>query len=135
MRTRQPPSEPPDLLLVDTTGELRDWYACATVVFMGKSLCAKGGQNPAEPVAAGAPVVFGPHMQNFSTLSRQFLRHRGAVEVADADSLCAAVDRLLGDPELRSTTAANAQKCLEVHQGATTRTIAAIRASADDLNG
>ena len=126
LRTQPPPSEPPDLLIVDTTGELRDWYACATVVFMGKSLCAKGGQNPAEPVAAGVPVVFGPNMQNFSTLSRQFLRHKGAVEVADAENLRAAVDRLLKDPQLRATTAANAQKCLEVHQGATARTITAI---------
>ena len=127
LRTQPPPSEPPDLLLVDTTGELRDWYACATVVFMGKSLCAKGGQNPAEPVAAGAPVVFGPNMQNFSTLSRQFLRHNGAFEITDAESLRAAVDRLLNDPKLRAATAANAQKCLEVHQGATARTISAIR--------
>ena len=126
LRTQPPPAEPPDLLLVDTTGELRDWYACATVVFMGKSLCAKGGQNPAEPVAAGVPVVFGPNMQNFSTLSRQFLRHQGAVEVADAESLRAAVARLLDDPELRTSMAANARKCLQVHQGSTARTIAAI---------
>jgi len=131
LRTRQAPSEPPDVLLVDTTGELRDWYACATVVFVGKSLCAKGGQNPAEPVAAGVPVVFGPHMQNFSTLSRQFLRHGGAVQVTDAESLQAAVARLLEDPELRATMTANARKCLEVHQGATARTVAAICTAAE----
>ncbi|MEY2492043.1 MAG: 3-deoxy-D-manno-octulosonic-acid transferase, partial [Verrucomicrobiota bacterium] len=33
-------------LLLDTTGELRDWYSVATVVFIGKSLTAHGGQNP-----------------------------------------------------------------------------------------
>ncbi|MFA7344676.1 MAG: 3-deoxy-D-manno-octulosonic acid transferase [Terrimicrobiaceae bacterium] len=128
LRTQQAPSEPPDILLVDTTGELRDWYARATVVFIGKSLCAKGGQNPAEPVAAGVPVVFGPNMQNFSTLSRQFLRHEGAVEVADAEGLRAAVARLLDHPGLGADMAENARKCLEVHQGATARTISAIRA-------
>lgn len=126
LRTQPPPPEPPDILIVDTTGELRDWYACATVVFMGKSLCAKGGQNPAEPVEAGAPVVFGPNMQNFATLSRQFLRHQGAIEVDGAGSLRAAVARLLEDPRLRESMAANARKCLEVHQGSTGRTIAAI---------
>jgi 3-deoxy-D-manno-octulosonic-acid transferase len=126
VRTRQVPGEVPDLLLVDTTGELRDWYARATVVFVGKSLCARGGQNPAEPVAAGVPVIFGPHMQNFSTLSQQFLRHRGAVEVADAGSLTVAVERLLADPALRADMAANARKCLEAHQGATARTIGAL---------
>jgi 3-deoxy-D-manno-octulosonic-acid transferase len=126
LRTQPAPAGPPDVLLVDTTGELRDWYACATVVFMGKSLCAKGGQNPAEPVVAGVPVVFGPNMQNFSTLSRQFLRHQGALEVVDAGSLQSAVERLLDDPGLRATMAANARRCLDVHQGATARTIAAI---------
>lgn len=126
LRTRPPVSEKSDLLLVDTTGELRDWFACATVVFMGKSLCAKGGQNPAEPVAAGVPVVFGPHMQNFATLSRQFLRHGGAREVSDAQTLQEAVACLLADPLLRETMAANARGCLEVHQGATARTVAAI---------
>ncbi|MBE2205826.1 MAG: 3-deoxy-D-manno-octulosonic acid transferase [Chthoniobacterales bacterium] len=126
LRTRPPTSGKSDLLLVDTTGELRDWFACATVVFMGKSLCAKGGQNPAEPVAAGVPVVFGPYMQNFATLSRQFLRHGGAREVSDAQTLQEAVACLLADPLLRETMAANARGCLEVHQGATARTVAAI---------
>lgn len=127
LRTRpQSADAKADLLLVDTTGELRDWFACATVVFMGKSLCAKGGQNPAEPVAAGVPVLFGPHMQNFSTLSRQFLRHAGAMEISDAASLRDTVARLLAAPTLRTEMAANAQKCLEVHQGAIVRTIAAI---------
>ena len=126
-RTQPVPPNIPDVLLVDTTGELRDWFACASVVFMGKSLCARGGQNPAEPVSAGVPVVFGPHMENFPTLSRQFLRHGGALEVADAESLRAAAARLLADPELRATMADNARQCLAVHEGATARTIAAIR--------
>lgn len=128
LRTRPVPENPPDVLIVDTTGELRDWYACATVVFIGKSLCARGGQNPAEPVMAGVPVVFGPDMQNFSTLSRQFLRHRGACEVRDAATLQTTIDRLLNDPPLRATMSENARKCLDVHQGATARTIAALGA-------
>lgn len=126
LRTKPSPEESPDVLLVDTTGELRDWYACATVVFIGKSLCAKGGQNPAEPVMAGVPVIFGPNMQNFATLSRQFLRNRGAEEVRDAPDLQAAVNRLLKNPSLRTEMAANARKCLDIHQGATARTIATL---------
>jgi len=116
----------PDVLVVDTTGELRDWYACATVVFIGKSLTARGGQNPAEPVAAGVPVVMGPNMQNFATLAGQFLRHEWALEAADAGSLRLAVDRLLSDAGLRARMAANAAACLEVHRGATLRTVAAL---------
>ncbi|MEI6277797.1 MAG: 3-deoxy-D-manno-octulosonic acid transferase [Verrucomicrobiae bacterium] len=125
-RTQPAPESRPDLLLVDTTGELRDWYACATVVFVGKSLCAKGGQNPAEPVAAGVPVVFGPNMQNFATLAGQFLRHGGAVGVRDEPSLRAAIGRLLDDPRLRAKMTGQAARCLAVHRGATARTVAAL---------
>lgn len=127
-RTQSPPPGHSDVLLVDTTGELRDWYACATVVFIGKSLCAKGGQNPAEPVAAGVPVIFGPNMQNFATLARQFLRHAGAIEIHDGESLKSAVSRLLNDPDLRASMAANAGRCLDVHRGATARTVATLAA-------
>lgn len=126
LRSKPSPGDRPDALLVDTTGELRDWYACATAVFIGKSLCAKGGQNPAEPVAAGVPVVFGPNMQNFATLAGQFLRHHGAIEVHDAASLESAFLRLLDNPPLRESLAANARACLAVHQGATSRTLAAL---------
>ena len=77
----------PDTLLVNTTGELRDWYDQATVVFIGKSLTAHGGQNPAEAVAAGKPVVFGPNMENFASLAAQLVREGGALQVADAPEL------------------------------------------------
>ena len=77
----------PDTLLVNTTGELRDWYDQATVVFVGKSLTAHGGQNPAEAVAAGKAVVFGPNMENFSSLAAQLVREGGAAQIADAATL------------------------------------------------
>src|SRR5205814_2687599 len=41
-------SRAPDCLLIDTTGELPGWYNIATIVFIGKSLTAHGGQNPVE---------------------------------------------------------------------------------------
>ena len=124
MRRNKPFSEGrPDVLLVDTTGELAGWYCCATVVFVGKSLCAKGGQNPAEAIAAGAPVIFGPHMQNFSTLVRAFLHEEGAIEVDDACQIRNAIEALLSDPARRAEMVVKAAKCLEIHQGATKRTI------------
>src|SRR5437870_12136606 len=78
-------------VLLDTTGELRRWYGIATVVFIGKSLTAHGGQNPVEPILAGKPVVLGPHMENFATLARTLVSNQGAIQVADAGSLECAV--------------------------------------------
>jgi 3-deoxy-D-manno-octulosonic-acid transferase len=120
---RSAPEEPaPDCLLLDTTGELRHWYAVATVVFVGKSLTTHGGQNPVEPILAGRPVVFGPHMQNFASLAAALLEANGAIEVRDADALTARTAELLRDPERRRQLVANAERVLTHHRGATQRT-------------
>src|SRR6266436_264048 len=77
----------PDCLLLDATGELQFWYGIATVVFVGKSLTAHGGQNPVEPIVAGKPVIFGPHMENFATLTQTLVAKNGAIQVLDVEEL------------------------------------------------
>ncbi len=115
-------SKRPDCLLLDTTGELRDWYSVATIVFVGKSLTTNGGQNPVEPIIAGKPVIFGPHMENFATLAESLVRRNGAVQINDADSLRAAFTRLLRDSEERARLVARAASVLTAHHGATNAT-------------
>lgn len=115
-------------LLLDTTGELRDWYSVATVVFIGKSLTTTGGQNPVEPILAGKPVVFGPHMENFTALTRSLLDHHAAIQISDADSLSEKVANLLRDPKARTMLVENADNVLAPHRGATARTAALVLA-------
>ena len=119
-----------DVLLVDTTGELRDWYAEATVVFVGKSLAAVGGQNPAEAVAAGKPVVLGPHMENFTELVSALIAVGGAVQVEDTAALEAALRRLLSDPAAAQRMADVGRRQLEIHRGAAGRTAVLLLAQA-----
>lgn len=113
---------PCDCLIVNTTGELRDWYDCATVVFVGKSLLARGGQNPAEPISAGKAVVFGPNMQNFQALTAQLLREGGAVQVENQDELLKAFKTLFSDAAARERLAENGARSLHQHRGSTRRT-------------
>ena len=115
-----------DCLLLDTTGELRAWYSIATVVFVGKSLTAHGGQNPVEPILVGKPVVFGPHMENFATLARTLVSNNGAIQVGDTDSLQCTVAELLRDSRARERLVQNAHVALSEHQGATGRAAALI---------
>ena len=129
-RTQSDQHTRPDVLLVDTTGELVSWYLCATVVFMGKSLCDRGGQNPAEPLAAGVPVVFGPHMRNFASLVQGLLRNQAAMEISDEATLQVAVESLLSSPEKRNAMVRRGVKCLEIHRGATDRTVSLLRENA-----
>ncbi|MCA1658849.1 MAG: hypothetical protein LC627_06085, partial [Verrucomicrobiaceae bacterium] len=119
-----PTDRPPDCLLIDTTGELASWYAVATVVFMGKSLTAHGGQNPVEAILAGRPVIFGPHMENFAALAQSLIADGGAVQISAAGELEAAVRQLLHDADARERLVQNAQRVVAQHRGATERTAA-----------
>jgi len=112
-----------DCLLVNTTGELVYFYEHATVVFVGKSLTANGGQSPIEPAALGKAMTFGPNMQNFASIVRSFLLAQGAVQVRDAAELELILAGLLSHPDKRNELGRNALTVVNQNQGATTRTI------------
>lgn len=120
----------PHILLVDATGELRDWYSVATITYVGKSLpgvADVGGQNPGEPAALGKPVVFGPHMENFAAVVALLLQSRAAVQIPAASNLAPELAALLRDPGLRSRMGAAGRSALTKHRGATARTAELLR--------
>jgi 3-deoxy-D-manno-octulosonic-acid transferase len=112
-----------DCLLVNTTGELKYFYEHATVIFVGKSLTAEGGQNPIEPGALGKPMIFGPNMQNFEAIAKAFVENRGAIQVRNADELESAFALLLSDREQAATLGHNALKVVRQNMGAIEKTV------------
>jgi 3-deoxy-D-manno-octulosonic-acid transferase len=123
LRSQRPTVDPfLDCVLIDSTGELRHWYGVATVAFIGKSLLARGGQNPAEAILAGKAVLFGPHMENFAALANALVGQGGALQVNSATDLRRAMTQLLASPDEREAMVQNARKVLDTHRGATART-------------
>jgi 3-deoxy-D-manno-octulosonic-acid transferase len=112
-----------DCLIVNTTGELKYFYEHATVIFIGKSLTAQGGQNPIEPGALGKAMVFGPNMQNFAEVVRNFLRQDGAAQVQDVADLEKVLGELLADESRRDQLGRNALKVVRENLGAVDRTV------------
>lgn len=121
-----------DCVLVNTTGELKHFYQHATVIFVGKSLTAEGGQNPIEPAELGKAMVFGPNMQNFKDVVRGLLAGEGAVQVSGAQELEAALASLLSDPSRREQLGKNALAVVRSNQGAIERTVEMIIERLDD---
>jgi 3-deoxy-D-manno-octulosonic-acid transferase len=118
--------ENPPVLVVNSTGELREWYATATVVVVGKSFCGIGGQNPVEPILASKPVVVGPHMENFQYIVDALRKAGGIVQLHSADSLVSAIADLLRNPSAAASLVSRASKALAQHRGSIRRTAAAI---------
>ncbi len=73
----------PDVLVVNSTGELSSLYKRVTLAFVGKSLRGHGGQNFIEAAPVGTPIIVGPNMQNFRVITREFIRRHAIVQVTD----------------------------------------------------
>lgn len=113
-------------LLLDTIGELNALFGFASVVFMGGTLVPTGGHNILEAVRFGKPVVFGPRMDNFRDMAREFLEAGAAVEVADSAQLAREVARLLDDTAARESMVRAGLRLVEKNRGATSLALAAI---------
>ena len=122
----QPPRADTDGVLLNTTGELKAFYEAATVIFVGKSLRGRGGQNFIEAAVTGAPVVFGPAMQNFEAIAEVFVRAGGVVQVKDETGLQTALDELLAKPERRREVGERARQVIVENSGAADRTVEAM---------
>jgi 3-deoxy-D-manno-octulosonic-acid transferase len=111
------------VFLIDTTGELAAWQHLATLVIVGKSFLAEGGQNPAEAALAQKPVLFGPHMENFTPLVDLLIKKNGAQQVADFNELESACLMLLHDQAKGIQMGHSGHQALQTHQGATQRSV------------
>jgi len=116
------------VLVVNSTGELKDWYQTATVVVVGKSFCGIGGQNPVEPILANKPVIVGPHMENFQFLVDELRKGGGIIQLETAERLAATIAHLLRDPAHATTLIERAAKALAFHKGSIRRTASLILA-------
>jgi 3-deoxy-D-manno-octulosonic-acid transferase len=113
--------------LGDSMGEMAFYYGACDVAIIGGSFAPLGGQNLIEALAAGAPVVVGPHMYNFAQATELALAAGAAIQVPDAASaIRSAIGLLKNDEQRRRMSEAGGNLCA-AHRGATARHLAACR--------
>ena len=119
LRSSAAPQRAP-VVILDTIGELVTAYRLASLVFVGGSFTARGGQNILEPAACGKAVLFGPHMENFHD-SVQVLVGRGGIQVKDGAHLLSVARELLAKPEQLVELGALAKGAVSSVSGASLR--------------
>jgi len=119
--------EPPEVILLDTLGELMSLYSLGTLVFVGGSLVPVGGHNPLEPLFFKKCVFFGPHMFNFSEISRHLIEGGGAIQVEGKEDLTSQMKHLLLDERARKDIGEKGYQFLQKHRGAMDRIFEEIR--------
>lgn len=120
------PSGGDEVLLVDSTGELMSFYQAADVIFVGKSLCGTGGQNPLESAALGKATVVGPHMENFPSVMELLMKDEALIQVADVEELTSVCAQLLSEPVEREALGQRAARSVACHRGVLERTVALV---------
>jgi 3-deoxy-D-manno-octulosonic-acid transferase len=114
-------------LLLDTIGELEDFYAAADVAFVGGSLVPVGGHNLLEPAALGIATLTGPEQGSAPDIARLLSGNGGLRIVHDAAELGTALIALLADSQARQRLAAAAAATVAANRGALARVLALVR--------
>lgn len=104
--------------LLDSVGELADFYAAGDVALVGGTLIQRGGHNLLEPVVRGVPVVFGPSVDNFRPAAELILKHNLG-EKTDESHLAETLKRWLERKD--DDFAARVEGVLSPHRGAAQR--------------
>ena len=112
-----------DVLVLDSYGELHETYGLAKAAFMGGSILELGGQNPLEPAGWGIPVLFGPHMENFTDEANSLLKAGGAEQISDPGQIAPAVIRLLKNESIHDVMGDNNLKYMSNVSGGLDRTV------------
>lgn len=117
----------PDVVLLDTLGELATLYRSAAMAFIGGTLVPKGGHNPLEAARWGVPVAVGPSMENFREMAADFDRHRAWRRVVGAADLGTTWRAWLDDPATARELGERGRSLVDASRGALAGTLELLR--------
>lgn len=117
-----------EVVLGDTMGELQLFYAAGDCAFVGGSLVPTGGHNVLEAAAVGKPVVFGPHMFNFSEIAALTLERGAGTQIEHAGELADALKAYLANPVRRAEAGEAGRRLVEENRGALEKTLRLVEA-------
>ncbi len=115
--------EPRPVFLGDTMGELRKFYALATVVFVGRTLIPQGGSDVMEVAGLGKPLIVGPHTDNFTEAVNLLLAEGACRQIPGPGGLATVVSDLLRHGDRREHMGRAGQQAILSRRGATQRTV------------
>jgi 3-deoxy-D-manno-octulosonic-acid transferase len=116
----------PDIILLDTIGELSRAFFRVSIAFIGGSLVPVGGHNILEPAYWSKPIIFGPYMNNFP-ISEEFLDKSAAIQVTHADNISETVVDLLLNEEKAAVLGKNAKAIVKRNTGAVNKALQLVR--------
>ncbi len=113
-------TEPVDVILLDTMGELAELYSLGQVAFVGRSLIEPGGGHSLiEPLSHGVVVLHGPHIENIGSVANEANKLGLAFTVYNAKSIQEKIHALLENSNHRIELVVKAKSFIKDRKGGT----------------
>jgi 3-deoxy-D-manno-octulosonic-acid transferase len=107
-----------DVFVVDTMGEMLEFYAASDIAFVGGSIANIGGHNVLEAAIFELPVLVGPNTHNFAEITQLLHDCGGSKLVRTSTDIIKYMERLIESPKMRQKMGAAALKLVEENRGA-----------------
>ncbi len=100
---KQPITDKTKVFLLDTVGELTNYFKNAEIVIMGGSFTPIGGHNILEPASYNTAIITGPYMKNFKEELELMINNNAIIQVDSYEALDKELTILLDDKNHRSS--------------------------------
>lgn len=114
------------IMLGDTMGELMLLFAASDLTFVGGSLVPIGGHNLIEPAALGLAILTGPHLHNFTEVSKILIEAQACKVLNDQQAIAEAVIDLFANPSKCRAMGQRALTVVTKNSGAVTKQLQVI---------
>jgi len=92
-----------EVFLLNTVGELKDYFKNAKLVIMGGSFAPIGGHNILEPASFNCAIITGPHMENFEQELALMLEKKAIIQLTSINELETPLNKLLDNEKYRES--------------------------------
>ena len=111
----------PDVFILDTLGELVNFYSIAFASFVGGTFAPVGGHNLLEPAFFGRPVLFGPNIESVREIATALEEAGAGKKLTSEKGLENTIKELISMPERYTKACANARSFISANKGVTKR--------------
>jgi 3-deoxy-D-manno-octulosonic-acid transferase len=119
-------AEQNDIYLLDTIGQLANFYSIASLAFVGGSIAKVGGHNLLEPYLYAVPVVCGPHLFKTKETAAILDNEKALFIAPDAQTVENKLLELIQNRDLRKQMGNIGQFWLNNNRGAVSKALAAV---------
>lgn len=102
-----------EIFILDTIGELQNYYKQAQITVLGGTFSKIGGHNILEPIRAGSYTIIGPYDFKIQELTNLFKQKNAIVQVTNTNELIARIKEALINQDVRNKTIENGIKLIK----------------------